>query len=47
MTIEEGMEKTGGYQGTDLDDEAEDIQLQENLDAYTAQHLAIMKKRRR
>ena len=49
LTIADGMEKTGGYTGTDLDDEEDEnlSQIQENADAFQAQHLAIMKKRRR
>ena len=46
-TVAEGMEKTGGYVGTDLDDEDQNIQMAEELDSFAAQHLKILVKRRR
>ena len=46
-TVAEGMEKTGGYIGTDLDDEDSNVQMAEELDSYAAQHLKVLKKRRR
>lgn len=46
-TVAEGMEKTGGYVGTDLDDEDSNVQMAEEVDSFAAQHLKVLKKRRR
>lgn len=46
-TVAEGMEKTGGYVGTDLDEDDSNVQMAEELDSFAAQHLKILKKRRR
>lgn len=46
-TVAQGMERTGGYVGTDMDQDDQNLQIIEELDAFAAQHLKILKKRRR
>ena len=42
VTIAEGMKKTGGYVGTDLD-----MQIQQEMSQYEQQHLGSLQKKRR
>lgn len=35
-TVAEGMEKTGGYVGTDLDEDDQNVQMAEELDSFAA-----------
>ena len=51
MTIAQGMEQTGGYMGTDLDNSEEATLMQQminiHMSSYEAEHLTSLKKRRR